>query len=252
MGFVPVSELLEGEDASIEWNLQPGRMLDTERIVVHRGRIAAIARVAGFGRLEIDEYDDLQSAFDTSSVNISSIDSSGAVVGSAATSRSKVSRIRTGMEYSQSAQLPAEYQWPAVRIGVNKPELVSRAADRVQTGTPREAAWAQEADRALRDGLGLAALRKFGQDMQPWGEVAVQAGYSYLAGAAVGSPEFRLPMLCAYGFMTAARAALVVQRAGWSQLLDKRASFWPAAAQIDRALAAATMAQSVRLVKYHK
>ncbi len=256
MAYTPLAEVpRELEDGQgLAWQVEPSAYLDQDRLAVHTGRLLRYARVVGFGGLIVRQYVGEQSECSTTNSSVTDVNFDGSATGFMASALAKVERERFSVE-DEGTALGTEYLWPVGILDINRNELASRAADRAQTGQPREMAWAREVDDSLRRGLARLAFQKFKTDAV--GKGLIDSMYTALYASFITANIIQQSPVALAATVATAHAVTTLwgtlcntQERGEHLLDRKRWSFFPVGVQPDRVALAMIMSGSSKFVTY--
>ncbi len=253
--LIPVSELSdrleEYTNNNIDWQLDPGPYIDSERIGLDVAATRRIMRVAGLGGVVLCSYFGEQSHIETNSARVTGINTDGSAEGTASVSTVKSATQRNLL--SGDANVAYQCRWPVARVEINRNELASEISDDVvQRGMSREAAWARQTSLAIGAGLVDAARKNLIKvPLSDNIDKISQLLYALVITHSILETSASTCMTVAMLQATTAVNGLIANKlyAGESHPEKLRLSLFPWGFQPDRFAAAALMAKSCRLLR---
>jgi hypothetical protein len=166
--FVPISQLESGRAFDVDdfrggvpllWNVSLPPTLDQDKILLDVDRLNLLHKIGCVAGSEVSTYDGERTTY---SANIVDINTDGSAVAG------KVS-VAKKAETSKGSVFDADFDTPPIgmyglsiaRLQLNKPEIVSKVADRKQSQSlDREQAWTIELNKAIRGSLNESVRKK--------------------------------------------------------------------------------------------
>jgi hypothetical protein len=156
--YVPLTEftvdnIQDPEHTPLIWNLSFPPNIEADKLCVNLNRLHAIQRAAGFVTSAFTEYQGDQTTF---TPGVATMGPDGTATATRAGVATKA-ETQKSFNISDSPLLRPHYQNLATVTQINKPEMTSKIADRIQAGEKREKAWAKELDTVVRQSLRFSA-----------------------------------------------------------------------------------------------
>ncbi len=185
----PITELPSAgdgfdEDDQMTWDFTLPESLDAERIEINTARLRRLMSAAAFRRVHVGEYTGETTTF-TPNVNTMNAGGEATASLSGQLNEADTQQSRSFDDFhGKLGQFVMKYHGktsPVIRM--NKSELVSKVVDeRRNHDVTREAAWAQQLDLALRDGLvDVARSHLVGRESSLFSRYYMRGYYTYLA-----------------------------------------------------------------------